>query len=197
VEPQSPAGAGAAKQTEAGVGVDGRSEVTAPTDANSTLSGTTGASVTSAGIEIDIDFAAEAGGDGHEEEEENTDDEEEGEALSLGRHLTPARRRQNRHPLPILSGSLRGHDVKLGDGSKRATQQDVFLFTLVLTQVFSAYSNSLSRAFYRWKHKGFGLASTPGRMTPGSTRKDKEGKRVKFPVQAPVASPRVFKFENY
>ena len=109
---------------------------------------------------------------------------------------SPNARSRTHKALALLSRHGGGVEAGLLISGGKATEHDVFLFSLVLNQVFSAYANSVSRSFYRWKHKNLSGS------TPGSTRKD--GKRASSSSSnnagGSVASPpipRVFTFDSY
>lgn len=97
--------------------------------------------------------------------------------------------RSRAHKALALLSRHGGAEAGLIVGGK-ATEHDVFLFSLVLTQVFSAYSNSVSRSFYRWKHR-------PLTATPGSGRKDAKRAQGRETTGDVDKAPRVFTFENF
>ena len=101
-------------------------------------------------------------------------------------------------PAAALSGQQR-----MGGGES----QDMLLFAVVLTQVFSAYSNSLSRAFYRWKHRDFKTVGISG-GTPLSSWRQSLTQSLSTPNSSSNSNsnststkakmgPQVFKFDGF
>ena len=88
-------------------------------------------------------------------------------------------------PAAALSGQQRK-----GGGES----QDMLLFAVVLTQVFSAYSNSLSRAFYRWKHRDTKTVGISG-GTPLSSWRQNLSSTPNSNTKA--KTPQVFRFDGF
>ena len=102
-------------------------------------------------------------------------------------------------PAAALSGQQR-----TGGGES----QDMLLFAVVLTQVFSAYSNSLSRAFYRWKHRDFKTVGISGGTPLSSWRQSLTQSLSSTPISninsnsnsnstKAKTGPQVFRFDGF
>lgn len=100
--------------------------------------------------------------------------------------------------IAMMNGNMEGRVENSNDSP------DMLLFAVVLTQVFSTYSNSLSRLFYRWKHKdahvtrGTPLASwKEQRLNSKSSTSTSTSTTASNDSTLPIRVPTKFTFDQF